>query len=63
MRDTKRYAITIKVGISAYDPQEAKDKIIKLLSGKILRTGKLYLNFNDAVAFSDIKTEEISELK
>lgn len=58
----KRFLVTIKVGISANDAGEAKDKITKLLSGKKLKSGNLYLDFNDAVAFGDLKTEEIEEL-
>lgn len=58
----KRFAVTIKIGISADTSSEAKDKIIKLLSGKTLRTGNLYLDFRDAVSFSDIEAEEIEEL-
>lgn len=58
----KRFLVTIKIGISADTDTEAKDKITKLLANKTLKTGNLYLDFREAVTFSDIKAEEIEEL-
>lgn len=55
----KRYMVSVKLGISAESKKEAREKIAKVLAGKMLKKGTTYVSFGNKKSFSKVRVQEI----